>query len=187
MTLVDLLELARISLTDLDLRSVTPININDPMDVKGSIAHRLTEQWLSRCSGVVFDQDFPRRINGYSLERRGSGIVVYEHRTPIHEYDILLSHDGQPVIVEVKSLKLNGLEAKIPQALRIGRDIYQTQNVLMLVFFPFYTNKIADAERVQETHPEVRCVNLGYKKKHIWQAVQRFYSDIGLKQPNLTL
>ena len=61
------------------------------------------------------------------------------------------------------------------QALRIGRDIYQTQNVLMLVFFPFYTNKIADAERIQETHPEVRCVNLGYKKKHIWQAVQRFY------------
>lgn len=186
MTLVDLLELARISLTDLDLRTVTPTNINDPMDVKGSIAQRLTEEWLSRCPEVVFDQDFPRRVNGYLLERRSAGIVVCERGRVIHEYDFLIMQQGVPIIVEVKSLKLNGVQFKIPRALNIGRNVYGTQDIKMLIFFPAYTNKLADARDLQERFPEVRCVDLGYKKKQLWQSVQRFYERKGLKQPNLT-
>ncbi len=181
MTLVELLELNRIGLTELDLRTVMPRNTQDPMDVKGSIAQRLTEEWLSRCQGIIFDEDFPRRVNGYSLEIRGSGIAVYERGKVVHEYDFLIIYNGQPVIVEVKSLKLNGLEAKIPRALSIGRSVYGVDDVQMLVFFPFYTNKVADAERIQANHPEVRCVNLGYKKRQLCAAMKRFYQQLDRK------
>jgi hypothetical protein len=174
-SLVEEIERKRITLDEVPLAEVRPHNLKDPLDVKGRIAETMVRIWISRCKGIIIDDDFPRAANGYRLEKNHSGIIVYRGNLTVHEYDFLAFYQDLPLIVEVKSLKLNGVEAKIPRALKIGKEIYQAEEIGMLLFFPAYTNKQRDKRRIEQNFPSVRCVDLGYKKKQIDRAVGRFY------------
>jgi len=134
---------------------------------------RLVREWLERCPRTsIYSQD-PPQLNGYTLERSAQGILVKDGVRSVHEFDLFATYDlgngdekGYPLIVEVKSLKLNGLTRKIPRALEIGRELFDTDDIGMLIFMPFYTNRQLEIAELQQ-HPGVRCVDLGYKKKRL--------------------
>jgi len=176
--LIKELEKERIKIGEVPPSEVKPENIPEPSSVKGKIAETMVRKWLLRCQNIEFDQDFPRRANGYHLKQNSSGIIVSKNKRTKHEYDFLVFYEGRPVIIEVKSFRLKGVESKIPRAIKLGREIYQTDNLGMLLFFPFYCNKQKDAFRIKRNFPLVRCANLGYKKKQLNNAMRKFYASL---------
>ncbi|MBN2111989.1 hypothetical protein JW707_02710 [Candidatus Woesearchaeota archaeon] len=159
-------------------------NILDPYEARGRIAEKYVHMWLSQCPGVAFDSDLPREVNGFTLRQRDSGVLVVDSRngSAKHEYDFLVGYDGTPFIVHVKSWRLNGFEQGIEHSLAMGREIYGVDDITMLLFFPQY-GKANDAERIHANHPNVICVDTGYKKKHLAKTVTRFYKERGMKPP----
>lgn len=167
----------RVELNEINLTNVQPDNPADLMQVKGCMAERLVFQWLQRC-GVEFDTGFPRNSKGHSWVQAQHGILVFKGKRIVHEYDFLVAYQGTRYVVEVKSLKLNGVAEKIPRALELASELYDG-DVRMLLFFPMYTNKVADAQVIENMYPQVICVNIGYKKKQLSAAVQRFVWHLG--------
>ncbi len=76
--LVTELEKCRIKLSTVPLSQVNPNNVSDHCAVKGRIAEVMVKSWLGQCPGVVFDDPLPSEVNGYTLEKRDSGVVVLE-------------------------------------------------------------------------------------------------------------
>ncbi|MBI5390617.1 hypothetical protein HZB02_03955 [Candidatus Woesearchaeota archaeon] len=172
MTLVDLLEEHRVTLADVPLPELRQYSFKDePSLLRGHIAYVMVREWLKRIPPLSFEVP---SANGYRLEQTNEGIVVWEGKRTVHEYDFLLRYEDVPYIVEVKSLKLNGFIGKIDHALEIGREIFQ-QDVGMLIFAPFYTNKKRDAERIEEKYQRVKCIDLGYKKKQLMKMTTRVF------------
>jgi hypothetical protein len=174
MGLVELINANRISLPEIPLEIIKPDGLNEGI-IKGAIAEKLVEIWLSNTPDITFDQELPRNVNGYKLYPKSHGIGVYEKDKMIHEYDFLVYHKSSPIIVEVKSLKLNGVINKIERGFKIAQEIYDRQDISMLLFFPMYTNKIKDAEKIEEQFPNVHCIDLGYKKKQLNNTLKRYY------------
>ncbi|MFC1722959.1 hypothetical protein ACFL0V_02370 [Nanoarchaeota archaeon] len=173
MSLKEKLLETRVSLEKVDLSAVVPTNVLDEMEVKGRIAERLAYEWLCKV-GVSFDEDFPRRTNGYNWNLTPQGILVTAGKRTVHEFDFLVSDEREPYVVEVKSLKLNGVESRIPRALSLASELYGRE-ARMLVMFPTYHNKVRDAERLNSI-PRVEVVDLGYRKKQLLRAINEFYS-----------
>jgi hypothetical protein len=162
------------------LKDVSLAGIDEPdfSSRQGLLAERMVEQWLDTCPSVRFYDKLPERVNGYRLERRETGIVVLEDKRSVREYDFIVEYDSdrtkRPIVIEVKSLKLNGVTTKIPSYLEVGRKILDTEDFGMLIFFPFYTNKQSIAENLQRNFPQVRCVDMGYNRKKLKRIVSSF-------------
>jgi|FLOH01.1.fsa_nt_gi hypothetical protein len=161
------------NISDIDYSKVLPANVCDPFEVRGRIAERLALERLILADSEL-DVNFPRKVNGFEFQLTPHGIIVVEERQTKHEYDFLVFYKGKPHIIEVKSLRLNGFETNIPRALQIASELYQ-QEVPMIIIFPMYCNKIADAKRIQRNFPQVTCVDAGYKKKQLEKSVDYFY------------
>ena len=192
-SLVDELNSRRIRLLDVNPSQVWVDNLKDVNEVRGRLAEGMVGQWLDGCNGVSFEHGVPKRVNGYAVEQKGAGrIKIYTtadgKRKDIHEYDFLLTHEGKPVMAEVMSLKLNGFAGSgvVERGFRLGEELFGTDDLGMLVFFPHYTNKQAAAAKIEAMHPNVRCVDLGYKKKQMQRAVAQWYNAKGFKQPGYT-
>ena len=168
--LVEDLYQCKIKLEDVPIREVLRVvsNRKDQNEIKGMYAEVMVHQWLSRCEGVSFDDDLPRQVKEYHLEKEGMGIKVTtrkENGRTICEFDGLVYYQRTPIIVEVKSSRLNGFAGKIQNRFELGRDIYSRKDVSMLLFFPFSSNK--NHQAMERIHPRLKCVNLGYKKRHL--------------------
>ena len=172
--LVQKIEKARISIDDTPFNQVNPSNRYNTAEVKGRIAETMVKRWLENCPSISFDQNLPRRVNGYNLTQTNGGVLVCEGTRHVCEFDFLVLYENKPTLVEVKSLKLKGIEYKIPRILRVGREIYEGHNIGMLLFFPFYANKQKEAQRITERFDNLRCINLGYKKKQLNSATTVF-------------
>ena len=163
-------------------------NPHNRTEIAGRIAEAYVKMWLDKCPGVSFDSDFPRNVNGFTLRQTGAGVEVLKRNgnadIPLHEFDFLIGYDGQPIVVHVKSSGLNGIEQKIPESLDYARHIYGRDGVGMLLFFPQSRKGEEDAQRIQSAHPEVVCVDSGYDKKELKNAVDIFYEQTGIRQWN---
>jgi hypothetical protein len=94
-------------------------------------------------------------------------------------------YEGMPYVGQVKCKKLRGIEDRIEQGLRLAREAYQT-DVKMLVFFPHTNGKADDAIRIHERFPDARCLDMGYKNRQLFGAVQnlmRYLENIQPKEP----
>lgn len=173
MPIFDAIGSCQVRLEDLALE---PLGV-DPADipaVRGAVAELMTKRMLLEC-GIMLDTDFPRRVNGYVFEQHDGHVIVRDSTTGrhVHEYDFLVrSPDGAPGIVEVKALKLRGIESKLLRGARIASELYG-RSVETIIFFPAYGNKQEDRARL-ERMPLVRCVDLGYKKKQLERFVARY-------------
>ncbi len=174
----------------LSLKQVNPleVKVSNPksrQEVMGRIAEAYVSLWLSRCSGISLDTDFPRNANGYRLEKRDSGILVVEKReygeADLIEYDFLAEHNGTKYVVEVKSRGLNGVEGKIEKSIEVGRHIYGTDKIRMLIFCPECRGQDKFAP-IKSKHPEVECINSGYSKIQLEEAIEAYYQTTGQKQ-----
>jgi hypothetical protein len=186
MSIVSELEEGRVKdgLDSVPVLDVRVGNVGDPYEVRGRIAEKYIHMWLSQCPNIAFDNNLPREVNGFTLRQRDSGVLVLDSsdKSAKHEYDFLVAYDGTPFLVHVKSWKLNGFEKGIEHSLAMGREIYGVDDITMLLFFPQY-GKAKDAERIQSNHPNVVCVDSGYKKKQLARAVNRFYKERRMRHP----
>lgn len=167
------LEETRPQLNDIDMSQVRPINISDPMDLVGRIAERLVFEWLQK---VEFDflTGFPFQTGMVRWEDVRTGVRVIEGNNYKHEFDFVGTYEGTGYVVEVKSLKLNGISKKIDKALKYGQMLYG-DDVRMILFSPHYSNKHRDIETIRVDYPQVLCVDSGYKRKQLRKACDRFY------------
>ena len=180
-SLVAEMEDSRIGLHDIDISKAKP-TVQGINEIKGAIAEHLVREWIDRCPDLEHFTGWPRNVNGYSVRELPSGIVVFEGDQTKVEYDSVVSHQGNIALIEVKSLRLNGVEGKIENALKIGRKIFpEAKGVGMLICFPHYSNKAADARIIEASHTNVRCVDLGYKKKQLMSALQTYCQKKGLR------
>ena len=165
----------RPSFDSLDLSKVNACNVYNPMEVRGRIAEAFVLQWLTQMQ-VEFINCFSNVVNHKRWIAHNHGVTVYDGGNSIREFDFVFSHDSNVYIAEVKSLKLNGIEQKIPRSLDLAQEQFQ-QPVHMLLFFPQYTNKVVDAKNIEDRHPQVICIDTGYKRKGLENAVSRFYAS----------
>ena len=169
----------RPDIRDMNLTDVNPSDVRNHASIKGSIAEKFVEGWLSFVEAIEFDLDFPRVVNGYALSLKRGGIIVKDKVSNEKKcnFDLAIFYHDRPYVVEVKSLKLNGFQKSIARTLDIASEIYQT-SVDLLLFFPQYTNKIKDKEIIEQAFPSVICIDSGYKKAHLNKAVIRWEKDM---------
>ncbi len=168
----------RPSLEDICLSNVTPKNKSDISDIKGCIAEEMVREWLTRSEGVSIVRDLPRYENHYVMEENGSSILIshLNHENKRHnvaDIDNLFFFEGEPYAVEVKSLKLNGVLGRLNNKLHYTQIFYE-QQINILLFFPFYNNKIRHVKEIQGAFPEVTCIDSGYNKKQLNNAIKRY-------------
>ncbi|MBI2573019.1 hypothetical protein HYV86_04130 [Candidatus Woesearchaeota archaeon] len=95
----------------------------------------------------------------------------------------MIFYKNQPFGVEVKALDLNGIEGKLQRGIDLGRELYERDDFQILLFFPAYINKIQDARRIQERFPQVHCIDSGYKKKQLENAMRKYVTSSTSPQP----
>lgn len=175
----------KLTLSSVPMHELELGNRHDPIEVRGRIAEKYVEMWLEACPSIRFDEELPRDANSYTLEKQKSGIVVFEHRNGKKEskaeFDFLIYYRRWPTLVQVRSGGINGLESKLDDYLALGREIYSKEDIRMLLFFPIYQNKWRDADRISAGHPNVSCVNIGYKKRSLNAAVKRYFAETGIQ------
>ena len=179
--LVEELRRKKVRLVEVRLDTLQPKNNYDET-VRGCLAETMARMWLSRCEGVQFEEDLPKKVNGYRVERTPQGILVLNDQRHIHEFDDVVWYEGQPVVCEVKSLKLNGIQSKISRGMELAEEIYVGHKPQMLLFFPFTSNKIQDARRIEEDFPQVRCVTLGYRRKELIATLREYQREYGKRR-----
>jgi len=168
------------TLDQIPMKDVKADDTTSEADVQCCIAETMAHRMLSKCPDVRFETDLDKRVNGYEIEPHYFGARVYimkgdkRVRTKV-EYDMLVFYKDMPVVVQVKSMKQWGLYQKIGNSLKTAQQLYGTKEVGMLAFFPFYTNWQKYPQMVEKNNPEVRCIDLGYNKKQLQEAMNRFY------------
>ena len=110
--------------------------------------------------------DFSHLGNGYSWVRNDRGVIVYDGKDQVHEFDEVLSIDDVPVLVEVKASKLDGFSEKIPRALEIADKSFGEGVARLLVFFPHRYNSQSAIAKVDES-PYVSGIDTGWSKKEL--------------------
>ncbi len=183
MQLVDVVKRSRVRLSDVQLSDIRP---DRPYrsQVKASIAEALVHIWLSnaerRDQKFILD-DAPREQNGYVLLPKNYGILAFNGRKLIAEFDSLFIYDGRPSVVEVKSngFDPDSLKMHIRKTLATARRIYEKNNVGMLLFFPIYSQFRAGlANEMQREHRQMQCVDLGYTRKELEEKTTEFYKRL---------
>lgn len=174
MDLLPQLYACRPTLNSLDFGELVVNNADVQGELKGRIAEFFVKTWLRACEGVTFDSDLTYRTGKYDPRRTPNGVVIIQRKQTFYEYDELIFHKGRPYGVEIKALDLNGIEGKLQKGIDLGRDLYQREDFAILLFFPAYTNKVRDVERIQERFPQVCCIDSGYKKKQIENTMRRY-------------
>ncbi len=177
MSLADVLEEYRISLADIDLSRV---QVRDPQNyraVRGRIPEVFVTQWLSCCPSVEQDADIPRRVNGYSLERRAfGGIGVQDAHTEklVREIDGLIWYQRRPFVVEVKGGSLKQGARRVVELLETGRHIYGRRDVGLAVFLRFAAYPETVRRRLTRHFPTLEFVDLGYPGWHMKEAIRDY-------------
>ncbi len=172
---------SRPRLDDICLENVRPKNEDDISDIKGCIAEEMVRYWLTRTKGVEIEHSFPKYADSYVMEKNSPSILIshLNHENKRHnmaDIDNFFFFEGEPYAVEVKSLKLNGVQGKLQDKLQYTQLFYD-QQVNMLLFFPFYNNKRQHIEEIQKGFPKVTCIDSGYKKKQLNNAIKRYISN----------
>ncbi|MFW6013841.1 MAG: hypothetical protein ACOCQG_01585 [Candidatus Nanoarchaeia archaeon] len=172
----------RIKLDDICLENVNPSNPADSADIKGSIAEEMVRDWLSRIYGLKPEKRLPKYCNDYMMEENNPSILIsrlnYEGKKH-HKADIdqLIHYKSRLYAVEVKSMKLNGVQSKIKEKIEYTQMFYD-KRVNMLLFFPFYTNKEKHINALEKDFPNLTCIDTGYKKKQINNMIEKYINII---------
>ena len=169
----------RPNLNSLELSLVKPENVYNDMNIRGRIAEALVYKWLSSVP-VDFINEFPETPDGAKWKKTPHGIVVSSGFTK-REFDFVFNYEGSPFIAEVKSLDINGITSKIPESISIAQDYFQT-DVSMILFFPIYSNKVNDKIQIEEQFPQVKCVDIGYKKKQLKNCLIKYHKMLAESQ-----
>lgn len=160
----------KIELDDICLENVKPSNPSDLADIKGSIAEEFVKNWLLNIKNVVPERALPKYVNDYVMEEKRSILIsqMNQYGKKHHKADIdeLFYYNGSLFAVEVKSMKLNGVQGKINEKIKYTQMFYD-KKVNMLLFFPFYNNKEKYIKALEKDFPNIFCIDTGYKKKQI--------------------
>ena len=177
--LVSCLEPYQTSIDDVDFQGVfrRVSNVSDREEVKGRLAEQLMFQWIDSCPDVELAGVSGRRFGEYRCVLRPGGICLEKNGRRVVEYDFVVDFDGELTVIEVKSLKLNGISERIPRILEYG-SVFTGEEVGLVVAFPMYTNKAADAKILERRFPNVKCLDTGYKKKQLLRGVDAFYRSL---------
>lgn len=147
--------------------------------LKGSLGEGYVRYWLLGIAGIdIFDinlnNDFYSEDIGFRKSQNG-GIIIRNKSTRIEqEYDEIFEHESKVYTVEVKSGKLNGVEAKLTDKVNMSKDVYGSDFGGLLLFFPIFFNSQQQKIRIQENNPDVRCIDLGYKKKQMIEMCDKY-------------
>lgn len=184
MSLVEVVNRHKISLSDVQLSDIRPKTPYRP-HVKAAIAEALVQMWLSKIeqkdARFSLDDATPRPQKGYVLLSRNHGILVFNGRKLVNEFDSLVKYDGRPYVVEVKS---NGFN---PDVLKIGirsrfetaRKMYGRDDVGMLLFFPIYNQFRAElANDLQREYRHLQCIDTDYTRKDLERKTKEFYKGL---------
>ena len=173
-SLISEMEEHRIGILDIDITKARPTS-NGSNEIRGAIAEHLVREWINKCLGAEHYSGWPKQVSSYNIRELPSGIVVFEEGQTKMEYDFVISYDGGIVLFEVKSLRLNGVEGKLERALELSKEIFpDVEDIGMIVCFPIYANKVVDAQKMEAAHPNVRCLDLGYRRKQLNSATREY-------------
>lgn len=166
--LIKILEQHRLHISEVP-KTIWDINFSrDESDIKGKISEQFVQYWFKKIKEVQFlNENNKINENKYSITYEHHNIKVYNKtmQHQISEFDSVIFFNDKPFIVEVKSQKLRGFESKIEKYIHIGRELFNTEDIGLLLFAPFYSSKVKDLERIENQHENVKCIDLGYKKK----------------------
>lgn len=177
MDLVEIINESRIDFSKIPLHdgwNPNP-NIFEEGNLKGMIAQVLVENWLKQCDGVKIDYcSDVTSSSGYELRHTNMGVTVYKDGKSVHEYDFLFFYNEKLFIVEVKSSKISGYQKKINRAFDIAKEVYHTDNIGMLLFFPIYSNRVKSAKKIEEDYMNVNCINIGFTSNQMKKFLEDF-------------
>ncbi len=184
--LVDLVNRHRVRISDVRLSDIRPANPYRA-HVKAAIAEALVQRWLSRVGQrdprFAIDDSIPREQNGYVLLPKNQGILVFNGRRLVGEFDNLATYDGRPYVVEVKS---NGfdpdlLKPNIRKKLSTARRVYDRDDVGLLLFFPIYSDFRAQLANGLQRDKQIQCIDLGYDRRELERRTTEFYKGLRKK------
>ncbi len=160
----------RPTLHDVDFKDVYVEGDPNEGNLRGRFAEAFVRLWLTRC-GIDIDEKLPDPGYNRRWVRTPADIIVCQGNSQIYSFDMAFHYEGMPYVGQVKCQKLRGIETKIEQGLRLAREAYQT-DVTMLVFFPYTNGKAEDARRIHSGFSNAICIDLGYRNKQLFGAVQ---------------
>ena len=131
------------------------------VETRRTIALTVADRWLQSIPGVVFEQ-LPKTVNGYKLDRSGSGIGLFEGTQTIASYDFAVQCQGHQALAKVKSSKLRGILDETGYRLSLAERIYGPQ-VHLLIFAPF------EGKQFPILPPRVHLCDLGYNAAELYQ------------------
>lgn len=155
---------------------IDPKRSADTDALKGAISEAYVSIWLSQIPSFkrFYQPEELIKNNGYEYRKSDQGILVLNNGDSYCELDNLVEINGISYGVEVKALKLNGIEGQLEKKLEVSREITGEDNAQFLLFFPQYTNKVKDRERIERNFPDVMCIDTGYKKKQIENLISKY-------------
>lgn len=150
-------------------------NDTDYSQKQGKFIEYMVRKWIRSCKLV--QTDIPNHNPNFEIKQDEElGFNVIKQGRTLINYDLICidSDTKKPIIGEVKSWRLNGYTGKIGKAIKIGQELFEVDELGLLLFMPFVGYHKELARLIEEEHNNVKCVNLGYyNRKEIKRAIQK--------------